>query len=110
MIVRTESQLESLLKQAIQDPLPEAHTSSYWRLHAEATDLAAFRPSGFEGLAKASHMRDIWHGIERITYRSVIARLGSYKEVWGGETTRERNEPRLGVQCLEVDNGPKHFD
>lgn len=83
MQVKAESQLERLLAQAMQDPLPKGHTSSYWQIHGEATDFGMLKSSGFEDLPVSSHVKDLWHGVERPTYRSTISELGSYRAIWG---------------------------
>lgn len=87
MEVNLRSVIDSLIKIAEIDPLPEAHTSSYWRQYGTETvverhgkDLV-LKPAGFESVVRMGRLGEMRAWIERTSYWRYTSRLRSYRAV-----------------------------
>lgn len=80
--------IESLRPIIEADPLPEAHTSSHWKLYGAQTQVE-FRPegvrlrgSGFHGIARPTLGGRALHAAEWWSYRAVRRGLRNFPSVW----------------------------
>ena len=79
--------IEELLQIIEKDPLPDAHTSSHWKLFGRETIVARhgdeliLKGYGFES-TQGSALAGMAKAFERLSYREVTARIDSYNSVW----------------------------
>lgn len=80
--------IEELLIMVERDPVPAAHTSSFWKHYGRETtversgDELVLRGSGFGNMYAPRPLGKATHLLQRITYSRVTSRLHSYKSVW----------------------------
>ncbi len=80
--------IESLLQIVEADPLPVAHTSSYWQRYGSETLVErrgaeiVLRGAGFGSMYARNPTTRLLHALERLSYRSVTSHLKSYPYVW----------------------------
>ena len=82
------SAIESLLEAIETDPLPSAHTSSYWKQYGQTMvverqdNQLRLQARNLECVSRISLPMRILHRIERASYQSVTAKLRNYPDVW----------------------------